>query len=336
LALQNKSLSYYGSIQSTITPLPPTPTSKIQGGSSSPSVTRQERLDSIEDVPKDERSKEVTAAISTMGIVGTSFILNGIGNGLDLDAVSFYTSILSYGIIGVLVFDNFLDTIKSMTSLVVKANNDKIPDAVRNMKGPEKEKMPLELGSGKVTGTIVRGLTRLWTVDTERECQCEAAAFYAAYSLGLPCFSFRANALEAAVLVFESQKDTDNKNDGSNMDTLLSDTGIMKMLIWLMAPVAIESSYHPQLIASDPQEARGFLDRLKEKSTMFGSQDVIETILQSTTSNSQDEIEDLLKWAYAEADLLLRQNRVVVTELTERLIGGAATVGDCVSVLEEW
>jgi hypothetical protein len=33
-------------------------------------------------------------------------------------------------------------------------------------------------------------------VDTERECECEAAAFFAAYSLGLPCFAFRPNALE--------------------------------------------------------------------------------------------------------------------------------------------
>ena len=33
---------------------------------------------------------------------------------------------------------------------------------------------------------------------------------------------------------------------------------------------------------------------------------------------------------------MLRQNKAVVTELTERLIGGASTVGDCVAVLEEW
>lgn len=210
----------------------------------------------------------------------------------------------------------------------MKMNAERLPDAVKNTNGPDKDKMPLELGSGKITGTVVRGLTRLWSVDTERECQCEAAAFFAAYSLGLPCFSFRPNALEAAVLLFES-KDAAETRD---IDSLLSDTGIMKMLIWLMAPVAVESSYHPQLISSDPREARGFLQRLKEKAAIFDAEDVIDTILQS----SDQEIEDLLKWSYAEADLLLRQNRAVVTELTERLIGGASTIGDCVAVMEEW
>jgi hypothetical protein len=292
-------------------------------------MTRQERLDKLEDVPTDERAKEVTAAFTTMIIVGSSFILQGVGNGLGLEELAFYTSLLSYGIFGILIVDNFFDAIQSFSSFVVKMNAEKLPDAVKNASGPNKDTMPLELGSGKVTGTVVRGLTRLVSVDTERECQCEAAAFFAAYSLGLPCFSFRPNALEAAVMLFESKDATENKD----LDSLLSDTGIMKMLIWLMAPVAIESSFHPQLISSDPREARGFLERLKEKASLFDAEDVIENILQ--TANDQ-EIEDLLKWSYAEADLLLRQNKAVVTELTERLIGGASTFGDCVSVLEDW
>ena len=300
-------------------------------------MTRQQRLNKLVDVPTDERAKEVTAALATMGIVGTSFILQGIGNGLGLDELSFYTTLLSYGIIGVLIVDNFFDAIQAASSFIVKMNSERLPDAVKNVNGPEKDSMPLELGSGKVTGTIVRGLTRLFSVDTERECQCEAAAFYTAYSLGLPCFSFRANALEAAVLLFESQNYNDDQGKGrktKDIDPLLSDTGIMKMLVWLMAPVAIESSFHPQLITSDPREARGFLLRLKEKASLFGAEDAIESILQ--TESGDEEIEDLLKWSYAEADLLLRQNRAVVTELTERLIGGASTIGDCAAVLEKW
>ncbi len=287
-------------------------------------------MDKLADVPVDERAKEISAALATMGVCGTGFILQGVGNGLGLDELAFYTSLLSYGIFGILIVDNFFDAIQAFSSFVVKMNSERLPDAIKNANGPDKDNMPLELGSGKVTGTVVRGLTRLWSVDTERECQCEAAAFFAAYSLGLPCFSFRSNALEAAVLIFESKEQPGEKNV---LDPLLSDTGIMKMLIWLMAPVAIESSYHPQLIASDPREARGFLERLKEKAALFDAEDIIENILQ--TSNDQ-EIEDLLKWSYAEADLLLRENRAVVTELTERLISGASTVGDCVSVLEEW
>lgn len=297
-------------------------------------MTRQQRLNKLPNVPIDERSKEVTAALGTMSIVGISFILQGIGNGLGLDDLTLYTSLLSYGVIGILFLDNFFDAIQAFSSFIVKMNKDKLPDVVKNVNGPGKDNMPLELGSGKVTGVVVRGLSRLFVVDTERECQCEAAAFFAAYSLGLPCFSFRANALEAAVLLFESSKERGGTARNQNFDSLLSDTGIMKMLIWLMAPVAIESSFYPQLIASDPREARGFLLRLKEKARVFGAEEVIGNIIQ--TGNSEKEIEDLLKWSYAEADLLLRQNRVVVTELTERLIGGASTVGDCVSVLENW
>mmetsp|Transcript_29187 Transcript_29187/g.33511 ORF Transcript_29187/g.33511 Transcript_29187/m.33511 type:complete len:519 (-) Transcript_29187:182-1738(-) len=324
LISKNGSLKFYGSLQSSINALPPTPNSKIPKSR----MTRAERLATLPEVPMDERGKEVSAALATMSIVGISFIFQGVGNGLGLDELAFYTSLLSSGILGVLFLDNFFDVIKSFGSFIVKMNSEKIPDAVKNVNAPDKEDMPLELGSGKITGTIVKGLTRLWSVDTERDCQCEAAAFYTAYSLGLPCFSFRPNALEAAVLVFESDKDDGNYK----LDSLLSDTGIMKMLIWLMAPIAIESSLHPQLITSDPREARGFLMRLKEKAALFDAEDAIDNLLQ----NGDQEMEDLLKWSYAEADSILRQNSGVVNDLTQRLIGGASTIGDCVSVLEEW
>ena len=51
---------------------------------------------------------------------------------------------------------------------------------------------------------------------------------------------------------------------------------------------------------------------------------------------SDQEKTDLLKWAYTEADLLLRSNKAVVTEISQRLAGGAATVGDCIAVIEDW
>jgi hypothetical protein len=50
---------------------------------------------------------------------------------------------------------------------------------------------------------------------------------------------FRPNALKAAVLVAESSQ---KENE---LDPLASNTGIMKMLVWLMAPVAMESLKHP-------------------------------------------------------------------------------------------
>jgi hypothetical protein len=48
-----------------------------------------------------------------------------------------------------------------------------------------------------------------------------------------------------------------NNSDGfqiqGNLDNLVSDVGLLKVLIWLMAPVAMEISKHPQLISSDPR-----------------------------------------------------------------------------------
>lgn len=185
------------------------------------------------------------------------------------------------------------------------------------------KELPLSLGSGKVSGTVVKGFNRLLKVDTERECECEAASFFMAYSLGLPCFSFRPNALEAAVLVAES-----NQSD-NDLDPLLTNTGIMKVLVWLMAPVAMESIKHPELIHSDPREAEGFLTRLQRSN-------LIDNSALWWLEEGPEEVADMLKWAYTEADLMLRNNMEKVMEISQRLTGGAATVADCVAATEEW
>jgi hypothetical protein len=176
-------------------------------------------------------------------------------------------------------------------------------------------------------------LTRLLTVDAERESQCEAAALYTAYVLGLPCFAFRPNALEASVLVVESmsRSSRDTKN---TLDNLLTSSGILRMLVWLMAPAAMESMTHPQLIMSDPREAEGFLQRLEDY--FAGSDNDDSKNVDLFWTESETTRADLLKWAYTEADLLLRANKAVVTELSNRLTSGAATIGDCVAVVEGW
>jgi hypothetical protein len=116
--------------------------------------------------------------------VGFSFVTNVLG----MDEISGFTNLLLTATIVVAVVDNFYGVIKGGAELAAKNKVD--------VNLPEKEDLPLNLGSGAITGTVVRGLTRLMNVDTERECECEAAAFFAAYSLGLPCFAFRPNALE--------------------------------------------------------------------------------------------------------------------------------------------
>lgn len=306
LGRRNGGLLQYGNLQAEISPMPPNPLSKVRCADGS-MRTRYERLKSLPEVPIDDRSSEVTSALAVAGVVGFCGTVNILG----LDAISPFTTLVWLLILFVGVTDNFYDLAKFGAKTFAKDLSSSLP-----------QELPLGLGSGAVTGTVVKGFNRLLKVDTERECECEAAAFFAAYVLGIPVFSFRPNALEAAVLVAESTRD-DNQ-----LDTLLSDSGIMKVLIWLMAPVAMESQKYPELIQSDPREVNGFLTRL-ENSDLINKEDLW------WYGNIQERL-DLLKWAYTEADLLLRRNQGVVTEISQRLTGGAATVADCVAAIEDW
>jgi hypothetical protein len=125
----------------------------------------------------------------------------------------------------------------------------------------------------------------------------------------------------------------DNVNDNSGSASLLSASGIMRVLVWLMAPVAMEITKHPQLIVSDPREAEGFLLRLEDYAKNNNAAVTPEDLW--WTDDAQERA-DLLKWAFTEADLLLRDNKAVVNEISNRLTGGAATIGDCVATIERW
>ena len=307
LSAKNGSISQYGILQQDITPLPTTINTRVKCPDGT-TKTRGERLDILQNIPTDERGSEISSALAVSSVLGFCWVV-GV---LNIEEITPFTSFVWILIVTIGALDNFYDLIKFGAKTFAKDLVGELP-----------KELPLSLGSGKLSGTVVKGFNRLIQIDTERECECEAAAFYVAYTLGLPCFSFRPNALEAAVMVAESSQ-TDNE-----LDPLLTNNGMMKMLVWLMAPVAMESVKHPQLIQSDPREADGFLSRL-EKSNLINKED-----LWWLEEGSQEK-EDMLKWAYAEADLLLRRQNTVVTEITERLASGAATVGDCVATIERY
>lgn len=329
LAIKNQNgLNQYGILQSSILDLPSNPSQKVLCPDGT-RKTRRERLDALDDVPSDDRGKEVTSALAVSGVVGVCFLANFLG----MEDITPLTNFISFAIVTVGVVDNFYDVLKFGSNVAI-SSMDTSDSNKEKMKIPEKDSLPFGLGSGKLTGTVVRGLTRLLSVDTERECQCEAAALYAAYTLGLPCFAFRPNSLEAAYLIASSIKENSPGRSEMNLDPLLSSVGILKVLIWLMAPVAMESMKHPQLICSDPREASGLLKRLEDNA---GKNNIDPASLWWTMEiNSEKEKEDLLKWAYHEADVLLRDNMKDVIEMSERLTGGAATIGDCVAAVEKW
>lgn len=312
LATKNGSLSQYGILQQDITALPTTRNSRVPCPDGS-TKTRGDRLDSLPDIPSDERGKEVASAAAVAGIVGFCWAA-GV---LDLEGITPFTNALWILIVTIGILDNFYDLLKFSVSALAKDKVGELPNS-----------LPMSLGSGQVSGTVVKGFNRLIQVDTERECECEAAAFFVGYTLGLPCFSFRPNSLEAAVMVAES---TQRDND---LDPLLTSNGIMKILVWLMAPVAMESSRHAQLTQSNPREAEGFLTRL-EKSDLINKEELW-WLLEGEPELQLEEKNDMLKWAYAEADLLVRRQNSAVMEIKERLASGAATVGDCLASIENY
>lgn len=335
LCLKNGGIQSFGSLQADILLLPSAPTSQIKCPDGS-RKTRTERLASVADIPSDNRAKEVSSALAVAAVAAGCTLTDV----MHADDITLYANTILSALLAVGLVDNFYDLIKSGSSMAARQMNsnkstggnssDNSQKDSPSFQLPEKESLPLGLGTGQVSGSVVRGLTRLLTVDAERECACEAAALYAAYMLGLPCFSFRPNALEASVLVVESTKDDD---DNSGSASLLSGTGIMRVLVWLMAPVAMESMKHAQLIVSDPREAEGFLLRLEDY-----AKNTNEAVTQEDLwwVDDAQERADLLKWAFTEADLLLRDNKAVVNEISNRLTGGAATIGDCVATMERW
>lgn len=316
LCRRNGGITQFGQLQGDLLQLPATPDTRVKCPDGA-TRTRAERLTKVADVPKDDRGTEVANALAVAGIVAVCSLTDVLG----MSDLSPYANALLFLIVTVGVLDNFYDVLKMGTSF---AADQLVKDKKQNIELPDKDTLPFGLGSGQATGNVVRGFSRLLTIDAEREAMCEGAALFAAYGLGLPCFAYRPNALEASVLVVESAR-------VEGIDTLLSSSGILRVLVWLLAPVAAESSKYPACIISNPKEAESFLERLED----FAAKDP-SVASELWWMDSPREKADLLKWAYTEADLLLRENRKVFTEVSNRLSSGAATIGDCVAVIEDW
>ncbi len=333
LAIRNGSILRYGTLQNEVKPFPQSSATSFPFGNRN-NNNDIERLQSLPAVPEDDRAGEVSQAVLFSGVCAGCVAVNTFAGLFGMEDLTPITNlILGIGITTVVV-DNFFDAIVMGGSAVAKINADKLPEGAKNMSAPQKEDMPLGIGTGSMTGSVVRGLSRLLNVNTERDCQCEAAAVFVAYSLGLPCFAFQPNALEGASLVISSLRgDDDAQNIQGSLDNLASDSGLMKMLVWLLAPVAMELSKYPQMMSSDPCEAQGFVNRLSEQAR--NNAQYASALLDALPEN-EDQSNDYLRWALAEADLLLRNNKSVVDALSKALAGGAATVGDCVAILEEW
>ena len=196
LAIKNGAITNYGTLQDTINPIPQKTSSFSPFGGNK--KEQLERLQNLPAVPGDDRAVEISQAITFATIVGSCLAVNLFGGLFGLDDVTPWTNLLLGITVTTVIVDNFFDALVMGGSAVAKMNEDKLPESAKHINAPKKEEMPLGLGTGTLTGTVVRGLNRLLSVNTERDCQCEAASVFAAYSLGLPCFAFQPNALEVS------------------------------------------------------------------------------------------------------------------------------------------
>jgi len=165
---------------------------------------------------------------------------------------------------------------------------------------------------------VLAGLNRIFMRDPEREARVQAATFLSAYLLGLPCFCFSPNVMEAVKMT------TDVKEFA---ESLSSSVGVNRLLVYLLAPVVVEEANHMQLIVSDPRQARAlaqvFRERRRGREGRVGAGE-----------EEEEEEEVLLRWAYEEARRLVATNSGLLEKLRQRMESGGATVGDCVALLE--
>eukprot|EP00549_Striatella_unipunctata_P008448 CAMPEP_0118714294 /NCGR_PEP_ID=MMETSP0800-20121206/26103_1 /TAXON_ID=210618 ORGANISM="Striatella unipunctata, Strain CCMP2910" /NCGR_SAMPLE_ID=MMETSP0800 /ASSEMBLY_ACC=CAM_ASM_000638 /LENGTH=462 /DNA_ID=CAMNT_0006620063 /DNA_START=445 /DNA_END=1833 /DNA_ORIENTATION=- len=312
--ISNGAIQSYGSMQPDVNFLgTPQPTqSKKKNfwnfGGSSQEESNQDEPDSLSPVyTLDDRDTEISGALATSTVIFI-FLFSNFFHKNDWSEVTLGSDVLVFGglVFGVLdAVDGLVPSqlVNAIDSLKKDNDNIKVP-SVSSILGVEK---------GYISSTVLKGYKRLLSQSLERECQCDAAAFYIAYNLGLPFFAFRPNSLEAATWSVANDR--------------ISLVDISKTLLWIMAPVAFESRKYPQMIVSDPREASSFLARLLKQVEDNDNDDI---------PTSDEEQQKLLNWAFIEAGRLLDENKNACRRLTERLVGGSATVGECVSVIEGW
>ena len=259
-------------------------------------------------IPQDNRATEVGSALVFGGFVLLSLLANFFGPIFQGDKYSEVPSDFVLAAVGIgFFFDNFYAGISRLSNFVGKA--------------PELPEIPEDwtFGRGQITGTILTGASRLVTTDFDRDCRCEAAGLMTSYLLGLPVFALIPTGGEARDLVFDGEEGK------------ISESYVLRVLIWLMSPVAAETlKYPPPLVSSDPREADDFFAELKKDLDSLEDGDD-----RNELAALIDSKEGLIGWAFYQSCELLRRNYNTLEEISRTLSSGVATIGDCVAVMED-
>jgi len=178
---------------------------------------------------------------------------------------------------------------------------------------------------GELAGVLARGLSRLFSRDLQRECAVESASFLLGYLLGLPCCAFTPTAYKPLEMLSVA---------GSKLEAnVAAGTGggpprlVDRILVWLLAPAALETIQYGEMLQAEPALASAFLAAARRKEAALGVD-----VTQGGWTLEQDEAR--VRWAYAEARRLLQRYSGVREALQERMAAGVSA-GDCVGLIEE-
>lgn len=124
--------------------------------------------------------------------------------------------------------------------------------------------------------------------------------------------------------------------------------GLGRVLVWIMSPVAAEVQRYGKTVVSDPRRGKRLLDVLEaiqgaENKDISGASEAdrelaqeIEAALPHIEVPAKEEDKDaLLRWAYFEADTLLKQYGDLVVDVGDYLGSGSSSVGEVVALLEQ-
>jgi len=235
-------------------------------------------IDALPPVPHDERTSELGAGVAALTVLGGALMVEALGPLVHVD--TWPATVVLVG-------------------AAVAAGLD------------------LTQRQGEEVKLVLAGLSRMFMRDPEREARVQAATFLSAYLLGLPCFCFSPNVLEAVKMTTDVEEFA---------EMLSSPVGMNRVLVYMLAPVVVEEANHLQLIASDPRQARALVQVCRERRR--GREGGWEG------EADEKEEERLLRWAYEEARRLVGMNSGLLEKLRQRMESGGATVGDCVALLE--
>ena len=212
---------------------------------------------------------------------------------------------------------------------------------------------------GEVFETIGRGIGRFMNRDLGAECRVESASFLVGYLLGLPCCAL-APAVDGPLAMLTecvgggggAASSGAAGGGAAGLKALgpagavgaLGDRTIDRILIWLMAPLAVESvaaykqgsSAPTQASAAAPGVAKDFLvaaRRQEARQLALGVTNSVNLQAGGWGTTPADDT-DRIRWANAEAIGLLTR-AAGVRESIQELMAEGSSLGSCVRLVED-